>query len=84
MIMVKKEEGLRKNAENSCTGTFYRHGGQGSAVSCTKRVSQMFRRSRIESAMTAGHGSTNSPTARNDGKERDFVVLCPVSKMGRT
>ena len=55
----------------------YRHGGQGSAISCAKRIILAFGRLRIESAMTAGQ-------ARNDGFGVGFVprpeVASPVSK----
>ena len=49
---VKQTMDARHVTGNHDTYTLYRHGGQGSAISCTKREPLMLRRSRIESAMT--------------------------------
>ena len=80
--MVVKKGNMRKETGNNFDSLLYRHGEgtviprKRNAISCTKRVSQMFRRSRIESAMTG--------QARKDGKRWIVVVSCPVSKKGRT
>ena len=67
--MVKKKGYLRKETDGNCDRAFYRHGGQGSAISQTRRRHPFVWE-------IAGQ-------ARNDGKGRGSVVLCLMSKKGR-